>query len=115
MSFVYKVCSKDEWCHANLNKFFTGSEIDNEDGSIHLSTKEQLSETVTKHFRGKKNLIIISFSTEKIKNNLKWEVSRNGDLFPHYYGNLETKLVEKIYNLHLTADGIHKFPENFFS
>ena len=45
----------------------------------------------------------------------KWEVSRNGDLFPHYYGNLETKFAEKTYNLHLNADGIHEFPENFFS
>ena len=67
MSFVYKVCSKDEWDHADLNKFYAGSEIDNEDGFIHLSTKEQLSETVAKHFRGKKNLLIISFSTKKYK------------------------------------------------
>ena len=50
MNLVYKVCSKDEWDHANLKKFYAGSEIDNEDGFIHLSTKEQLSETVTKHF-----------------------------------------------------------------
>ena len=115
MNLVYKVCSKDEWDQANLNKFYAGSEIDNEDGFIHLSTKEQLSETVTKHFRGKKNLIIISFSTEKIKDNLKWEVSRNGKLFPHYYGILEPKFAEKIHNLHLNVDGIHKFPKNFFS
>ncbi len=115
MNLVYKVCSKDEWDHANLNKFYAGSEIDNEDGFIHLSTKKQLSEIVTKHFKGKKNLIIIFFSTEKIKNNLKWQFSRNGKVFPLYYGNLETKYAEKIYNLHLTADGIHEFPENFFS
>ena len=115
MSFVYKVCSKDEWDRAVLNKFYAGSEIDNEDGFIHLSTKEQLNETFEKHFRGKKNLLIISFSTEKIQDNLKWEVSRNGGLFPHYYGNLETKFAEKIYKLLLNADGIHKFPENFFT
>ena len=115
MSLVYKVCPKDEWDHANLNKFYTGSEIDNEDGFIHLSTKEQLSETVAKHFRGKKNLLIISFSTEKLKDNLKWKISRNGDLFPHFYRNLKTKFAEKIYNLHSNADGIHKFPENFFT
>ena len=115
MNLVYRVCSKDEWDHANLNKFYAGSEIDNEDGFIHLSTKEQLSETLEKHFRGKKNLLIISFSTKKIQDNLKWEVSRNGVLFPHYYGNLETKFAEKIYNLHLNAHGIHKFPENFFT
>ena len=115
MSFVYKVFSKDEWDHANLNKFYTGSEIDNEDGFIHFSTKEQLGEAVEKYFQGKKDLLIISFSTEKIQDNLKWEVSRNCGLFPHHYGNLETKFAEKIYNLHLNADGIHKFPENFFT
>ena len=115
MSLVYKVCSKEEWDQAILNKFYAGSEIDNEDGFIHLSTKEQLNETVTKHFRGKKNLIIISFNTNKIQDNLKWEISRNGDFFPHYYGNLETKFSENFFYLHLNADGIHKFPENFFS
>ena len=55
MSLVYKICSKDEWDHANLKKIYAGSEIDNEDGFIHLSTKEQLSETLAKHFREKKN------------------------------------------------------------
>ena len=115
MNLVYKVCSKNEWDKAILNKFYAGSEIDNKDGFIHLSTKKQLNETVAKHFRGKKNLLVISFSTKKIQDNLKWEVSRNGDLFPHYYRNLETKFSEKTYNLHLNANGIHEFPENFFS
>ena len=55
MSLVYKVCTKEEWDHAILNKFYIGSEIDIKDGFIHLSTKEQLNETVSKHFRGKKN------------------------------------------------------------
>tara|TARA_B100000700_G_C14311672_1_gene519511 strand:+ start:190 stop:537 length:348 start_codon:yes stop_codon:yes gene_type:complete len=115
MSLVYKVCTKEEWNQALVNEFYTGSEIDSKDGFIHLSTKNQLNETITKHFQGKKNLIIISFSSKKIQDNLKWEVSRNGDLFPHYYGNLATKFAEKIHNLCLNADGIHKFPENFFS
>ena len=115
MSLIYKVCTKEEWDHAIINKFYIGSEIDIKDGFIHLSTKKQLNETVVKHFRGKKNLIIISFISNKIQDNLKWEESRNGDLFPHYYGNLETKLAENIFELHLNADNVHKFPKNFFS
>ena len=59
MNLVYKVCSKDEWDQAIINQFYSGSDVDNKDGFIHLATKEQLSETVTKHFRGKKNLLII--------------------------------------------------------
>ena len=115
MSLVYKVSTKEEWGHAIVNKFYMGSDIDIKDGFIHLSTKKQLNETVSKHFSGKNNLIIICFSSRKIRDKLKWEVSRNGELFPHYYGNLETKFAEKVYYLHLTSDGIHKFPENFFS
>ena len=55
MSLVYKVCTKEEWDHAIVNKFYMGSEIDNKVGFIHLSIKKQLNETVSKHFRGKKN------------------------------------------------------------
>ena len=115
MSLIYKVCTKEEWKQAIVNGIYAGSEIDAKDGFIHLSTKNQLNDTLTKYFQGKKNLIIISFSSEKIQDCLKWEFSRNGYLFPHYYGNLETKFVENIHNLYLNADGIHKFPENFFS
>ena len=115
MSLVYKVCTKEEWDHATVNKFYMGSEIDIKDGFIHLSTKKQLNETVTKHFKGKENLIIISFRSDKIQDKLKWEISRNGDFFPHYYGDLDTKFAEEIYGLHLNANSIHEFPENFFS
>ena len=66
MNLVYKVSSKDEWDQAILNQFYSGSDVDNKDRFIHLSTKKQLHETVTKHFRGNKNLIIISFSLSLI-------------------------------------------------
>jgi len=52
---------------------------------------------------------------KKIQNKLKWEASRDGDLFPHYYGNIKTKLEDKRFNLDLGINGVHKFPENFFS
>tara|TARA_B100000989_G_scaffold105273_1_gene77138 strand:+ start:207 stop:554 length:348 start_codon:yes stop_codon:yes gene_type:complete len=115
MNLIYKICSKNEWNRGVIEKFYTGSEVDNRDGFIHLSTKEQLKETVEKHFKGQKNLLIISFEVTKIEDKLQWEISRNEELFPHYYGILETNKVKKIYNLNLNANGVHEFPENFFS
>ena len=47
--------------------------------------------------------------------NIMWEPARNGELFPHYYGFLETNFAQNIYPIELGADGIHKFPKNFFS
>ena len=115
MNLVYKICSKNEWRKSVLEKFYTGSEVDNRDGFIHLSTKEQLKETVEKHFKGQENLLIISFTVNKLKDKLKWDISRNEELFPHYYGNLETNKAEEIYNLDLNANSFHEFPENFIS
>ena len=115
MSFVYKICSKNEWNKATLEKFYTGSEVDNRDGFIHLSTKEQLKETVEKHFKGQENLLLVCFRIIKIEDKIKWEITRNEELFPHYYGNLETNKAEKIYDLKLNANGVLKLPKNLFS
>ena len=115
MSLVYKICSKNDWNNAVIKKLYTGSEVDNKDGFIHLSTKEQVKVTVLKHFSGQKHLLIIQFKVDKLKTKLKWEISRDNDLFPHYYGHIETHLAEKVFNLDLGPNGVHEFPENFFS
>ena len=54
MNLVYKVCSKNDWNHAILNKFYAGSQKVDEDTLIHLSIKKQLNKILTKHFRGEK-------------------------------------------------------------
>ena len=59
--------------------------------------------------------IIIQFKVDKLKTKLKWEISRDNDLFPHYYGHIETDLAEKVFNLDLGPNGVHEFPKNFFS
>ena len=115
MSLIYKVCNNNEWKKALEVGCYKGSEIDIKDGYIHFSTKEQLKETVDKHFKKQENLIIITFKTADLVENIKWEPARNGDLFPHYYGLIDTNFAQYIYFLELGADGIHKFPKNFFS
>ena len=72
MSIVYKICSKSEWDKAVIEKIYTGSEVDNRDGFIHLSTINQIQVTVSKHFAGQEDLLIIQFDENKIQNKLKW-------------------------------------------
>jgi uncharacterized protein (DUF952 family) len=42
---------------------------------------------------------------------LKWEVSRDGGLFPHLYGALPVAAVQRVEPLPLGPDGVHRFPE----
>ncbi|MDE2319344.1 MAG: DUF952 domain-containing protein [Rhodospirillales bacterium] len=72
---------------------FTGALVDSEDGYIHLSTAEQLDETLEKHFFGQDGLVIAAIPLAPLENALKWEASRNGQLFPHLYSQLIIDMV----------------------
>ena len=52
---AYKVLTGDQMAQLEKEGTFTGAPVDVEDGYIHLSTAEQLDETVSKHFAGQGN------------------------------------------------------------
>lgn len=108
--FIYKICARSEWDAAVESGAYFGSGIDENDGFIHFSTAEQSLETAEKHFSGIKGLVLIKIDEETLGDALKWEVSRNGALFPHLYGTLKPDNVEFVVDLPLGADGKHVFP-----
>ena len=110
---IYKVVDKEAWTAARISGVFTGAPIDIEDGYTHFSTKEQVVETVEKHFAGQDNLLLLSVSTERMGDDLKWEKSRNDQLFPHLYRPLNIDDVIAENSLPLKEDGSHQFPEEF--
>lgn len=83
---IYKIAYADDWLEALKSEAFEGSAKDKEDGFIHLSTAEQLTETLRLHYRNaQRPLAILAVDAETLGSALKWEPSRNGDLFPHLY------------------------------
>src|ERR1700761_8699887 len=84
---AYKVFTADEWDQFRAG-VFEGSPIDKADGFIHLSTASQLAETVDRHFVGQSGLIIAAIDLAALGDAVRWEPSRNGQLFPHVYGHL---------------------------
>ena len=95
MTTAYKVLTASEWSQFQTEGVFAGAPIDLADGYIHMSTTEQLDETVAKHFAGQSGLVIATIDLTQLGDALKWEVSRGGALFPHYYGALPMAAVVK--------------------
>ena len=94
---IYKICVSDEWEQAQKNGVYTGSSDDIRDGFMHFSTDEQLEGTLQKHFKGIKDLFILSVSVERLDSDkLKWEISRNNKKFPHLYGDLDLNAVIEV-------------------
>jgi uncharacterized protein (DUF952 family) len=95
MTFAYKILTADQWAQFQAAGEFVGAPVDLADGYIHLSTADQLDETLAKHFAGQSNLVIATIDLTHLGDALKWEVSRGGALFPHYYGALPMAAVTK--------------------
>ena len=109
MSWVFKILGDEEWRAAQAAGRFVGSQVDLQDGFIHLSSAEQAQETAAKWFAGRRDLWLIAVESEAIGADLKWEPSRGGALFPHLYAPLALAAVAWARPLPLGADGRHEF------
>jgi uncharacterized protein (DUF952 family) len=108
MRILFKILKGSEWRQAEARGRFEGSAADLRDGFIHLSAAHQVRETAARHFAGQDDLVVAAFREDTLAK-LAWEPSRGGDLFPHVYGPLETRLAMWIKPLPL-VDGAHRFP-----
>jgi uncharacterized protein (DUF952 family) len=89
---IYKLVPRGLWESALRSGSFDGSPADLADGFIHFSTASQLPGTAAKHFQGVKDLLVVAVDADALGDALKWEPSRGGDLFPHLYGPLPTRM-----------------------
>ncbi|MDE2602519.1 MAG: DUF952 domain-containing protein, partial [Bradyrhizobium sp.] len=88
-----------------------GSADDARDGFIHFSTASQVAQTAKKHFSGQTGLLLIRIDADALGAALRWERSRNDELFPHLYGELDLGAVIGVQDIHARSDGTHDIPE----
>lgn len=109
---VFKIVRQSDWINAVARGDFHGSGDDHRHGFIHLSARHQLEITAAKHFRHVEGLILVAFNTDDLAAHLKWEVTRGGEPFPHYYGPLPTRAALWTRPMPLGRDGIPVVPED---
>jgi uncharacterized protein (DUF952 family) len=108
---IYKICPASAWREAERQGAFRGSADDLRDGFIHFSTAPQVEETAKKHFAGQTGLFLIAIDADALGDAVRWEPSRNDEMFPHLYGELDLGAVTGVFDLHARSDGYHDIPE----
>lgn len=111
MAKIYKICPASSWREAERIGIYRGSADDARDGFIHFSTASQLRETARKHFLGQRGLFLVEVDADMLGETLRWERSRNDELFPHLYAELDLAAVISVQNLHTRSDGVPDIPE----
>ena len=110
MPVIYKIVSELQWREGERSGLFTGAPVDTADGFIHFSAVDQVKETAERHFAAQAGLLLVAVSTERLGDQLRWEPSRGGQLFPHLYGPLAMDAVVWVKPLPF-SDGRHSFPD----
>ena len=111
MRRIYKICPASAWREAERQGVYRGSADDARDGFIHFSLPEQVAETARKHFAGQAGLFLVAVDADALGDALRFEPSRNGELFPHLYGELDLGAVTGVHEMHARSDGSHDIPE----
>ena len=111
MALIYKICPHGLWQAAERQGVFRGAGIDLADGFIHFSTAMQVEETARRHFAGQSDLLLVAVEADSLGQQLRYEPSRGGALFPHLYDALPLTAVCWVKPLPLCSDGSHAFPE----
>ena len=108
---IYKICPASAWREAERQGVYRGSADDARDGFIHFSLASQVAETARKHFAGERGLFLIEVAADALGERLRWERSRNDELFPHLYGELDLGAVTNVLSMRARSDGYHDIPE----
>jgi uncharacterized protein (DUF952 family) len=100
MGLIFRIVTRADWQLAERAGEFVGTAHDLRDGFIHFSAAHQVAGTAAKHYAGLRDLLLVHVDTELLarvsRAELKWEVSRGGDRFPHLYGPLPLGAVVEV-------------------
>ena len=103
---IYKVLTLDEWSRAQTSGIII-TDLDKKDGFIHLSTAVQLNATLSLYFSKEKSVVLLQIDHAQTLQQLKFEApsppGNRKSAFPHYYSDLNTNFVSKIWHLNRCA------------
>jgi uncharacterized protein (DUF952 family) len=107
---AFKIETEANWDRALARGTYPGSALDVKDGFIHLSSADQVAETLALYFAGQTGLVLIEVDLAALGEAVVWEASRGGAMFPHIYGPLPLAACSAPFGLHLDENGKHILP-----
>ena len=99
MASIFKILRPEEWLRLSADGTFQGSAVDLQDGYIHFSAADQVTETLARHFADATEVVLLAVDGDAFGDALRWEVSRGGARFPHLYATLRLGDVREVRRL----------------
>ncbi|MCP9767989.1 DUF952 domain-containing protein [Lacihabitans sp. LS3-19] len=92
---IFHVVKKAYW-EKFENEAFYYPETFEAEGFMHLSTENQVAGVLERYYVNQKDLILLSINDEILGDKLLYEKATNGEIFPHYYGQLPKDCISDV-------------------
>jgi len=87
MDLIYHVVPAKNWAKFEHKPDYEADSLLTE-GFIHLSTESQVAGVLERYYQNIPDLLLLHIDPNRLTSELKYEVSTNGERFPHLYGPL---------------------------
>jgi uncharacterized protein (DUF952 family) len=108
---AYRLATPDRWAEVMTARVFNGEPHDVADGFIHLSAATQIEGTLIKHYDQHDHLVLVEIDLLQLGDTVKWEISRDGEKFPHVYGAIPTSAVRGVRHVLRNSEGEWVLPQ----
>jgi uncharacterized protein (DUF952 family) len=92
---IYHICEENFFKSQKQTGEYFSSTFKAE-GFIHLSTKNQVENTLRRYYPSKIGLILLHIDSSKVVSELKYELASNGEVFPHVFGSINLDAIVEI-------------------
>ena len=104
MENLYHILSSNDWSEESQEDYLPQSF--DEEGFIHLSTKQQLLDTANRHFRQERSLLVLEVNPNGLEKNLVFEqIGEAIEAYPHLYQSLPQKNIVQCFELENSPRG----------
>lgn len=109
MKTIYHITSRQDWEKAKSKGIYTNISLETE-GFIHCSTSTQVVRTANLWFKNQVDLLLLFIDSDKVKSEIRYDIARENEKFPHIYGVLNTDAVFKAIDFQSGANGLFELP-----
>ncbi len=101
---IYHAAVASEWEARSSDRYEPSGYAS--EGFIHLSSADQLVDTLHRHYPGRRDLVLLAVAPDKVGSRLVWEdLYGSGVEFPHLYGPIELAAVVSVQPIPCDDDG----------
>lgn len=105
IAIIFHIAQREDWEGAEATGIYQTKTLPTE-GFIHCSSGDQVIEVANLRFRGQSGLVLLVIDTKRVRPKIIYENLEGGQqLFPHIYGELNTRAVVQVVAFEPGADG----------